>query len=350
MGGKGSNKPESMSANDMMRIAKVEQSMNRDMLREQTRANRPQQVTPWATTTWEEGPEGDWTQTVELTDPMQRALTGQQEIGAGRTDIARNLLERAGEEMGAPIGWDPLSMNEVMPSGEARQSAEDALYRRATSRLDPYWQQQEQATQSQLFNQGLRPGDEAYDAAMANMQRARTDAYQTAMDQSIAGGGAEMERGFGMDLKRRQQALSEALRRRGQTLDEISALTSGADVDVPDMPGFQASGRVAGADLTGAAEAGQRAAWDRYSAEQAEDQALWSGIAGLGGAIAPFFMSDRRLKSDIMHIGYTHGGQRVYEYTIFGHREIGVMAQESPPEAVRRHCSGYLMVDYSRIR
>ena len=151
-------------------------------------------------------------------------------------------------------------------------------------------QQWQQSTESRLWNQGLRPGDEAYDAAMANMERARTDAYQTAMDQSIAGGGAEMERGFGMDLRRRQQALSEALKRRGTTLNEISALTSGAQVQTPDMPGFQASGRVAGADLTGAAAAGQRAAWDRYSAEQAEDQGLWSGITGLAGAALPFFL------------------------------------------------------------
>ena len=350
MGGKGSNKPDSMSANDMMRIAAIEQSMNQNMLREQTRANRPSQVTPWGTTTWEEGPGGEWTQTVELSGPQQEALESQQAIGAGRGALAESLMGRMRGEFEEPIGWDPLSMNEVMPSGEARQRAEDALYRRASSRLDPYWQQQEEATMSRLWNQGLRPGDEAYDAAMANMGRARTDAYQTAMDQAIAGGGAEMERGFGMDLRRRQQALSEALRRRGQTLGEISALTSGTGVDVPDMPGFTASGRVAGADLTGAAEAGQRQAWDRYSAEQAEDQALWSGITGAVGAALPFFMSDRRLKSDIIEIGCTASGQPVYEYTIFGHREIGVMAQESPPEAVRRHPSGYLMVDYSRIR
>jgi hypothetical protein len=82
-----------------------------------------------------------------------------------------------------------------------------------------------------------------------------------------------------------------------------------------------------------------------------------SSLGGGGGIPSSFLpmasmfaMSDRRLKTDITRIGRTPAGQPVYSFTIFGRPEIGVMADESPPEAVRTHQSGYLMVDYARIK
>ena len=151
-------------------------------------------------------------------------------------------------------------------------------------------------------------------------------------------------------MQRRQQAVTEALKRRGVTINEINALLAGQQVSTPEFANFMGQERSANVDLVGAAQMGQQNEWDRYGTRQAEKQGTMEGIMSTAAAVAPFFMSDRRLKSDIVHIGHTLGGQRVYEYTIFGRREIGVMAQESPPEAVRRHSSGYLMVDYSRIR
>ena len=48
----------------------------------------------------------------------------------------------------------------------------------------------------------------------------------------------------------------------------------------------------------------------------------------------------------------TREGLPLYEYTIFGRRERGVMADEveiARPDAVTTHRSGFKMVDYSRI-
>lgn len=78
--------------------------------------------------------------------------------------------------------------------GTGRQSVEDALYSRATSRLDPQWGDRESSVEAKLYNQGLRPGDEAYDRAMRDLEFARTDAYQAARDQATAQGGAEENR------------------------------------------------------------------------------------------------------------------------------------------------------------
>ena len=81
-------------------------------------------------------------------------------------------------------------------------------------------------------------------------------------------------------------------------------------------------------------------------------QAAGTTQAGLM-ALAAYFMSDRRLKSNIRRIG-THDkyGIGIYEYEKFGKREIGVMAQEMEqvrPDAVATHPSGYKMVDYNKV-
>lgn len=346
----GGNKPQQMSVNDMIKLAERESALSQDLLRSQTVANRPEQVTPWGTTIWENLGDDRWSQTVSLPEDQQRALDAQNALAAGRSELALGLLGRAEEDLGQPLDWQDLGVNPVSTASDARQSAEDALYGRATSRLDPFWEQRREQTETQLWNQGLRPGDEAYDTAMGNMERAEADAYEQARMGAIAGGGAEAQRDFGMDMQRRQQAIAELLRKRSSTLNEMSALSSGQQVGTPQMPSFSQQGAASAPNLQGAASEANRQAWERYNADEASKQSFWSGLTGVAGAALPFFFSDRRLKSDIMQVGHTPGGQPVYKYRIFGREEIGVMADESPPEAVVAHPNGFLMVDYSRIR
>jgi len=75
------------------------------------------------------------------------------------------------------------------------------------------------------------------------------------------------------------------------------------------------------------------------------------GKAG-GTALAAAMMSDRRLKSNIEHVGKTPGGHNWYEYDIFGRRDSGVMAQElleTLPDAVLLGDDGFYRVDYSKV-
>lgn len=290
MGDKKAEKPETFGARAMQDLAREQANIGREYLNEQTTANRPTQLTPFGSSTWEQDPTtGEWAQTVGLTPQLAEALEAQQGLTAGRSTLAGNLFGGVEEDIGAPITWEALEANDINTGEQARQAAEDAIYGRATSRLDPQWQQREEATYSRLWNQGLRPGDEAWDTAMGNLERARTDAYQTAMDQSIIGGGQEASRTFGLDMARRQQALVEQLRRRTQRLGEVNALLSGQQVGMPALPGFSQAGRAAPPDLLGATQAGTAAAWDRYNARQGERQGVYSGIMDVAGAAAPFF-------------------------------------------------------------
>lgn len=76
-----------------------------------------------------------------------------------------------------------------------------------------------------------------------------------------------------------------------------------------------------------------------------------SQIAQIGSM---FKMSDRRLKRDIHRLGERPDGLGVYLYRYLWSPlwQVGVMAQEAlkiAPQAVARHPSGFLMVDYSKL-
>ena len=78
------------------------------------------------------------------------------------------------------------------------------------------------------------------------------------------------------------------------------------------------------------------------------------GIAGLALQAAPLFgFSDARLKDVHKRVGMTDEGIPLYLYNYKGESapRIGPMAQEVAqvkPDAVQRHDSGYLMVDYNK--
>lgn len=62
----------------------------------------------------------------------------------------------------------------------SRQSAIDAAYGQATSRLDPMWENKEESMRTRLLNQGLDPDSEASRNASAQFGRDRNDAYTSA--------------------------------------------------------------------------------------------------------------------------------------------------------------------------
>lgn len=241
----------------------------------QTFANRPGQSNPWGQTSWEVTPVWDpvnevhvntWQQTESLNAPLQASLEAQQGVQQGRSELARAGMGRVYDEMSQPMDFDqygnPIQMGEVgelqdfnYDVGEQRQIAEDAAYQRATSRLDPQFASRESDLQNRLRNQGLAPGDQAYDSAMSNLGRERTDAYDMARLGSVSEGRSEQQLGYGQALQQaqfgaqqqqqgfgqnvqqtqianqlRQQQMQEDLFARGYSLDEVNTLLAGQGI------------------------------------------------------------------------------------------------------------------------
>jgi hypothetical protein len=148
----------------------------------------------------------------------------------------------------------------------------------------------------------------------------------------------------------RQQAIAEEMQRRGMSLNEMNALLSGQQVQMPNMPSFNQSGRAETPNILGATQMGYDAALGAANAQNAAFGNLLGAGAQLGSAA--FMFSDRRLKSNIKQVGTHAIGVGIYEYTMMGMPQRGVIAQEVEavrPDLVKRHANGYLMVNYGGL-
>jgi hypothetical protein len=288
----------------------------------------------------------------------------------------------------------------------AGTTAQEAIMRR----LEPSLARQRTSTETQLINQGLRPGTEAYDNAarilgeqendlrsQAALQGLNLDigANQQGFSQALQGGqfanaadlaqfGAGMQSqqaanqaiaqnyGQGMSAAQaqnateaqrynqamqaaqfgntaQQQALAQALLQRQLPLNEINALMSGSQIQNPQFGAYQGQ-TITPAPIANATA--QQSAYNQnlYNQQVGTYNTNVEGMYNLGGSAAR--ASDIRLKSNIKRLGTHKSGLGIYEYDIFGRHEVGVMAQEAlvlRPDVVLHHPAGFLMVDYGRL-
>lgn len=148
----------------------------------------------------------------------------------------------------------------------------------------------------------------------------------------------------------REQALQEEVQRRGMSLNELNALLTGQQVQMPQAPSSRAAAAGESPDMLKASELGYGSALDQYNAKQSRNQQY----AQMAATAAMMFFSDIRLKEEIEELGILSSGVRVVEYRYRGlpGRHVGVIAQEVAeihPDAVFQHPSGYLVVDYSKV-
>jgi hypothetical protein len=197
-----------------------------------------------------------------------------------------------------------------------------------------------------LSNKGIQIGSAAWNDAMTQFGQTKNDAYNQ------------------LYLNGNQQAFNQAVAERNQPINEITALMSGSQVSNPNFTSTPQA-NVAGTDYAGMVQNEFNNQTQQYNTQVGQQNAMAGGLFGLGGtlgaagmkyapqiATAASMFSDRRLKSNIKRIGTTAHGLPLYEYTIFGERQRGVMADEVKkvmPEAVHRHPSGFDMVDYARL-
>ncbi len=148
----------------------------------------------------------------------------------------------------------------------------------------------------------------------------------------------------------RQQAIQEEMARRGASLNEMNALLQGQNVSMPNFNDFMGAARGETPDLLGATGQQYKAQMDYTNAKNARDRQIFGDVANIATSLFKF--SDIRLKSGIKKIGTHPIGVGIYEYTMLGAPQVGVIAQEVEavrPDLVRKHANGYLMVNYGGL-
>lgn len=299
MGGKSS----APAAPDYRGAAVESAEASRQITRDQTYANRPNQYTPWGSNTWESSQTIDpstgesvtqWDQNINLSPQQQQALDDQMAMQAGRSAISRGMLGSANEEMATPENfWNDLpdvagaptapdfygqglpemgqfpdpnagaagpiegqpeykdlqqfgqapqtmqasggmlgpvgeaanqgtynpesvqreldysGLEEVNAGGGVQDRFAQTNYDRNMSLMGPRMEQQTEAMDVQLRNQGLRPGTEAYDRSMKDMRDQQGEQMNRLSQDSVMRGSAEQQRQFERELASRQQGVSE---------------------------------------------------------------------------------------------------------------------------------------------
>lgn len=270
--------------------------------------------------------------TQNLSPDQQRILEANQRLDYGLLDTA---------EIGLGKARGLLENPEVDFSGLPQAIGGEGAQAAIMSRLQPQLDRQREALRTQLLNQGIGMGNQAYRGAFDDQDRRENDLLTAAAIQ-----------GINLDQQARQQGIAERTYQQDRPLNLINALRMGNQVTSPTWVNPPQQATTQGPDMLGATNALSGYQTDLYNQKQASQNNTMNGLFTLGAAALPLMFSDRRLKSNIVRVGEHPLGISIYEYDIFGRRERGVMADEIEhviPEAVVTHPSGYKMVNYGML-
>jgi len=223
------------------------------------------QVTPQGSLTYQQSGgqmvNGQWVPSwtaVQKLSPEQQAIydktTGLQ---SKALDLGPQALTNVGTSLNTPLS-DPAKL---------RDDAYKALTARSTQALD--LQQKQQGTQ--LANQGISAGTEAYDNAMRPIEQARVDAS----NQGVINAGNVASQ----NLSQQQTIHNQPLQ------DYATLLGFGGGVTSPSYAPASA-GTVAPTDVSGNYYNSYNGKLQQYGIQQGQNNALLGGLFGLGGAAA----------------------------------------------------------------
>lgn len=126
---------------------------------------------------------------------------------------------------------NPIQSSVGGADAATRNSVEDALYSRASARLDPQFTQAETDLDTKLANQGITLGSDAYTRAKSDFARDKSDAYAAARNDAITGGGAEQSRLFSLGLQQGEFANTAQAQDYGQKMGRASFYNTGQGQD-----------------------------------------------------------------------------------------------------------------------
>jgi hypothetical protein len=302
----GKNSGGSPKSPDPGQTAAQQAVMNAQTARTNATLNRVNQYTPYGQSTytdmgklWASQNPGVAASKNPYTDQWRNdiKLSPDSEAAARAEMLNSRLMQELGTEQVGRIDsavsqdLDFSQLPQLAGSGgyaDQRKQVEDALYGRATSRLDPQFEQQARQMETQLANKGIPIGSEAWNRAMDNFNRGRNDAYAGARSDAVTGGGAEQSRLFGLDIGARQQGITEQLTKRNQPLNELAAILGGGQVS---MPQFAPGGGASAAPVDYTSLVNNKYAAQNSAAQQNTNN--WTnGLFGLGQAgLSAYMMS-----------------------------------------------------------
>ncbi len=271
--------PSPPPAPDYAGAATAQGAANENTARVQGQIANPNINTPYGTQTvsWN-GDQPTINQT--LSPEQQTLLDSQNRISGNLANTAETGLNRVSGAMSTP--FDSSNINPLQADPQARQAAQNAAYQQATSRLDPQWNTAQDKQETQLRNQGVVPGSEAYDNAMRDFNFGKNDAYSSAYNNSFNQGLNAQTQDFGMQSQANTQNAQMQAYLRSLPLNELNALRTGSQVTNPQFQQFNAPSVGQTPVMQGAMAQGQ-ANQNLYNQQAGSANAFNSGLMGMVG-------------------------------------------------------------------
>ena len=275
------------------RGAAVEQgAANLEAARATARLSNPNTYTPYGTQLISY--DGDIpTIRQTLTPTAQKTLEAQQGVELSLANLGSKGAQTASGVLDKPFSFGgPDVQTSLDLSGIAKMPVNAGMTGQEAimSRLNPSLARQRTTTETNLINQGLRPGSEAYDNAIRSLGEQETDARTQAVLQGLNLDIGANQQGFGQALEAgkfgntaQQQALAEAIQLRQLPLNEITALMSGSQIQNPQFGAYSGATVNAAPIFAGAQAQGQFDA-NTYNQQVAQANAQTAGMYSLGGA------------------------------------------------------------------
>jgi hypothetical protein len=230
-----------------------------------TAVNRPNQNTPFGSTQWVQGPNGQWTQNVSLNPQDQARLDATRGQAAG-------LLGQAGGTLSKPLDMASLPQSRnVMDAVGNDQAIQDATYKL----MQPQRQLARNDEINRLKAQGLPEDSEAFQRAMTRLDQGDTEAQIKAL---LAG---KQEYGNAFNRSNTAANTVQALRNQGineqqaVAMDPIQRLTAllGSGPQNPIFNNFATGGSQSNAGMNS-----YQAAMDKFNASVANKSNQTQGL------------------------------------------------------------------------
>ena len=287
----GKDAPSPPPAPDYVGAAQAQGVANIDAARATAKLGNPNVYSPYGTQTVTY--EGDVpTVTQSLSPESQKILEAQNATKLGLANLGSQGISTAQNVMGTPFQFGgPSVQTSLDTSGIAKMpvNAGTTGQEAIMSRLEPSLAKNRVSTETQLINQGLRPGTEAYDNAIRLLGQQENDARTQAVLQGLNLDIGSNAQGFNQALQggqfgntAQQQALAQAIQQRQLPLNEITALMSGSQIQNPSFGAYQGANVQAAPIANATAQTGQYNQ-NIYNQQVGSANAQNAGLFSFGG-------------------------------------------------------------------
>lgn len=289
--------PDVPATPDYAGAAKETAQGNLDAARAAAASNRVNQVTPYGSLNYAvtgKDPYGNptWTATTQLSPEQQQLYNYdvQSSLGLGR--LQNTGLDYVNRMISQPFSTSSLTglRGNIDPS-RTGMAGWDRATDLVMQRLQPQLAQEQKSFDTQMANQGIPLGSEAYQNAKNLFDQRQNDRLVSA---SLGGANLQNQL-FGQEVsaanlanQARGQGFQELAYQRNEPINTLNAVRSGSQVTTPNQFYVNApqQATTAGADMLGAAGMTGNAAIAGANAQNAQRNAMISGLFSLGSAAA----------------------------------------------------------------